>query len=404
MNTPRARSLRIPAVAWYAIVALALLGLIYWKAEQNYIHNDYVNSNFFSFWLSGHMAWNGQSPYDPAQWLAGFDAAGATYRPSRILQYPLPLMYFMAPVGLLPVGQAYFAWQVICQLIIVLCVFLLLRQARAPAWLVLPIFAFLLFFGPVYLSLQVGSVGAIALLAVTLGILLLETGQPLFAGLALSLLVLKPSQALTLLALAGIWFLARRNWRAIGGLVIGGLVLLLVWLVRDPLGISKFRGSSDFLLGRTLGVQSNVFSFAYLTCGHSTSCMWVAGAIAAVLVLALGAAILWRHRTTWTDWQAFNLIIPLGFLTAVYLWAYDQLLYIVPIVWLASRLLPRRRAYILFPLLFVLFDIVAFIALGVQANTKQDLLSIATTLLVLGLLWLLRTPSRVSPSPLDFPP
>jgi hypothetical protein len=382
---------------------VVLAALFYWKAEQNYHHQDYVNSNFFSFWLSGHMVWTGESPYDESQWMAGFDAAGASYRPSKILQYPLPLMFFMAPVGALPVGQAYFVWQLVCQMAIALTVHILLRHEPAGRILILPIVAFLLFFGPVYLSLQVGSVGAISLLGLTLAILFLETERPLLAGLALSLTLLKPPQALTVLLLAGIWFLARRQWKVIGGVLLGGLCLLAIWLARDPLGLAKFRGSSDFLLGHTLGVQSNVYSLAYLACDRSLNCMWVAGSAAASLILMLGTFVLWRNRLAWTDWQAFDVIIPVGFVSAIYLWSYDQLLYVIPIVWIVTRLFTTSRPYISVFVFLVIIDVISFAALAVQAYTKLDLLSIVTTLFVLGLCaWLLQrgfTSGSSSPAP-----
>ena len=223
------------------------------------------------------MVWTGESPYDTAQWLHGFDEFAATYRPSQILQYPLPLMFFMAPVGLLPVGQAYFAWQLVTLTVIAFSVFVLLRRQPARKLLFLPLMIILLFFGPVYLTLEIGSVGAISLLALTLTIFLLETKRPLLAGMALSLTLLKPPQALPLLLLVGIWLLTSRQWKAIAGLIIGGLALLLVWVIRDPLWLVKFQGSSGFLLGHTLGIQSNVFGFAYLACGRNESCMWIAG-------------------------------------------------------------------------------------------------------------------------------
>ncbi len=377
------RGIRVPKRTGVLLIVLALAAIFFWKAEQNYLHQDYVNSNFFSFWLSGHMVWTGESPYNPVQFKAGFDAAGASYRPSKILQYPLPLMYFLAPIGALPVGLGYLVWQFASEVIIAICVFLFLRLVHRPAWLVLPISVFLLFFGPVYLTLQIGAVGAIALLSVVLAIVCLETDRPLLGGLALSLTLLKPPQALTLLALVGIWFVFRRQWKAIMGLILGGLALLAVWLLRDPQGLIKFRGSSNFLLAHSLGVQSNVFSFAYLACGRSQPCMWVVGAIGAVIILALSAYVLWLNRARWTDWQAFSFIIPLGFLTALYLYEYDQILYIVPMMWIAGRLLARPRPYLLLFGALVAIDLVSLIALAATAYTQVDIPSLATTLLLL---------------------
>ncbi len=382
---------QIPKPLGIVLIVLILGALFVWKAEQNYLRHTYFNTNFFSFWLSGHMVWTGESPYNTTQWMAGFDAVGATYRPSAILQYPLPLMYFLAPIGWLPVGQAFFVWQLVTLVAVALTVLALLRVGKAPGWLVLPVMVFLLFFGPLYLTLQIGSVGVMSLLAVGFAVVLLETGSPLWAGVVLSILFLKPPQALVLAILAVFWFLVRRQWKAIAGLALGSLALLVVWMLREPQGLVKFLGSSGFLLGHTLGVQSNVFGFAYVACGRSEPCMWVSGIIAVFAVIAIGAYILWSNRKRWTDWQAFNLVIPLGFITALYLYSYDQLLYIVMIVWVIVRLLAGSRPYLKAFAFLVVVDLISLVALTVEAYTHLDFTSLATTVLILGTcLWLSR--------------
>jgi Glycosyltransferase family 87 len=374
------------------LFVLLFLGLLfYFKASQNFQHQDYKNSNFFFFWLSGHMVWTGENPYNQVQWLAGHDASGTTWRPNKIFPYPLPLMFFLAPLGLLTLGQAYFSWQILSQLTIAATVYALLRHwpSRSQRMLLLPMMVFLLFFGPVYLSLQIGSIGPFALLAVMLSVFFLEKERSLPAGMLLSLTILKPPQGLPLLALAGIWFLSRRDWKAILGIFLGLLALLAVGLVRDPSWLIKFRGASGIVLDRTLGVQSNVFGFAYLGCNQSVNCMWVFGTLGTILILGLGGIYLWHNHNRLTPWEAFNIMIPLGFLATIYLWSYDQILYIIPITWIAGKLIEKTRSFLYVFLFLIVLDLESLIALGVQAYTHKDLLSILTTILVLVLsFWL----------------
>jgi len=82
---------------------------------------------------------------------------------------------------------------------------------------------------------------------------------------------------LTLLILAGIWFLARRDWKAILGVFLGGIVLLIAGMIRDPLWVIKFRSASAVVLDRTMGIDSNIYSFAYLACNQNVTCMWITG-------------------------------------------------------------------------------------------------------------------------------
>ncbi len=400
MKPTRQRILKILGIA---LVLIFLGVLFYWKAIQNYQRQDYTNSNFFFFWLSGRMVWTGENPYNATQWLAGHDAFGATWKPNRIFPYPLPLMFFMAPLGLLTLGQAYIAWQIISQIVLAITVYILLNhwKGQAQRWLFLPLTIFLLFFGPVYLSLQIGSVGTLASAAILAAILLLEKDKPLPAGIALSLTMLKPPQGLTLLALAGFWFLVRRNWKAILGIIVGGLALLVIGLLRDPLWLIKFRGASQVVLDRTLGIQSNIYSFAYLSCNQNMTCMWIAGTLGTLLALGLGAYYLWRNRDQLAAWEAFNFIIPVGFVAALYLWSYDQLPYVIPIVWIVGKLVEKTKSHLYVFLFLIVLDVLSFVSLLVQAYTKKDLLSIINTILILGMfLWLMRWKRQ----PIDKPP
>jgi len=369
------------------ILTVIILGVIFYlKAMQNYTHQDYIDSNFFKIWLAGHMMWTGENPYNSTQWLTEHNTFGATWQPNETFLYPLPLAFFIAPLGLLAVGQAYITWQIISQIILALTVFWLLRHRRGQAqrFLFLPLIIFLLFFGPVYLTLQIGSVGPLALAAIFLSILLLERKQSLLAGMVLSLTMLKPPQGLTILILVGIWFLARRDWKAIIGVAIGGIILLMIGMARDPLWLIKFRGASANALDLALGANSNVYSFAYLACNQNVPCMWSAGTLGSILIIAIGGYYLWRNRNRFTAWEAFNVIIPLGFISTIYLWSYDQLPYVIPIVWIAGTLVEQTKSYIRVFIFLVVLDVLSIYSLLVQANTHKDLLSIVNTILVLG--------------------
>ena len=375
-----------------AIVTIILLGtLFYFRAMQNYAHQDYTNSNFFFFWLSGYMIRIGQNPYDQIQWLAGHATFGATWIPNKIFPYPLPLAFLMIPLGLFSLGQAYIVWQLITQIVIAIIVYVLLQhwQEQPQKMIFLPLMVFLLFFGPVFLTLQVGSIGVVALGAVFLSLIFLERKQSFLAGFAVALTILKPPQGITILVLAGIWFLARRDWKAIWGMGASGIFLLLLGIIRDPLWLIKFRGASEAVLDRTLGIHSNIYSFSYLACNQNLSCMWIFGTIGMLLALGLGGLYLWRGRDQLTPWEMFNIIIPLGFVSTIYLWSYDQLLYIIPITWITATLIERTKSYIPTFIFLIILDLLSFTALLIQASTHKDLLSVAITVLVLGMCFLL---------------
>jgi hypothetical protein len=389
-----------------AFITLALLGgMIFLRAKVSYESFDFQSSNFTFFWLSGRMLLEGENPYDETQYLAGHETHGIKWQPNKIFPYPLPLAILCIPLGLLSLPTAYITWQAITLLIIAWTIYALLArwQSSAHSRLLIPVFAAMFFFGPAYLTLHTGSVGALALLAITGSILLLEKDKSLSAGMLLSLTMLKPPQGLTILLLAGIWFLARRNWKAIYGIVLGGILLLVIGMIQDPLWLVKFRGASEAVMDRTQGVHSNIWAFAHLACGGTSPCWLLLGGIFSTLLIGVGGFLLWRYQSKLTDWQAFNLIIPIGFLATIYLWAYDQLPYLIPIVWVIGTLVKKFKSYIQAFIFLVALELISFFALVKQAETTKDLWSLGTTLFVLGaVVWLtlrpISTVNRDTPS------
>jgi hypothetical protein len=362
-------------------------GMIFLRARISATSFDFQSSNFTFFWLAGRMVMEGENPYDETEYLAGHETYGIKWQPNKIFPYPLPLAIFCIPLGFLSLSSAYIVWQVITLVIAAVTIFILLNHWKeaAPRRLFVPIFAAMFFFGPLYLTLHTGSVGAFALLAVLGTILLFEKDKSLLAGMVLSLTILKPPQGVTILLLAGIWFLARRDWKAIFGVAIGGIALLIIGMIQDPLWVIKFGGASQAVMDRTLGVHSNVWAFSYLACGGTSPCSTLLGAVGSLTLLGLGAFFLWKNQAKLSAWEAFNVIIPVAFMTTVYLWGYDQILYIIPIVWIVGTLVERTKSYLHAFIFLIVLDVFSFYALIQLASTEKDLWSLATTVIVLGM-------------------
>ena len=385
------------------IITLSLIGGMIFLRTQMSKTFDYQNSNFAFFWLSGRMILEGESPYNETQYLAGHDTYGIKWRPNNIFPYPLPLALIFIPFGLISLANAYILWQIVSLVSIALIIFILLNHWKESAQrrLLIPIFAFMFFFGPLYLTLFTGSIGAIAALVILGAILLFEKDKSLLAGIVLSLTILKPPQGLPILLLAGIWFLARRDWKAILGVAIGGISLLLIGMIQDPLWAIKFLGASQAVMDRTQGVHSNVWAFSYLACGGASPCSTLLGGTLGLVLLGLDGFFLWKKQAQWSAWEAFNIIIPIAFVSTIYLWAYDQLTYIIPIVWVVGTFVERTKSYIHAFLFLIVLDVFSFYALVQQAATDKDLWSLGTTVIVLGMvLGLLYLKPIDKPSPL----
>jgi hypothetical protein len=384
MNINRASFLKIAGIL---LTVVLLGGMFYLRAMQNFTNQNYRNSNFFVFWLSGRLLTNGESPYNPDQWRAGHELYSSTSLREAIFLYPLPLAVFMIPLGLFTVDEAYFGWQILSQVLIAIVVFALLNkwQKKEHSRLFIPVMLFLLFFGPIYLTLQIGSIGPLTLFILFAVMVLLQKNHSFAAGSFLALTMLKPPQGLSILILIGIWLLARRDWKAILGIMLGGMILWVIGMSIDPNWVSKFLHSGEAAFDRRLGFQSNVWSFSYLLCNKEQNCSFALGGALSLLLLGSTAFFLWCNHAKLTVWQVFNIIIPVAFVTTVYLWGYDQILYIFPIVWIVGTLVERRKSYTQAFIFLIVLVLVSLTALALHAYTLSDVWSLGNTVTIFGM-------------------
>ena len=370
------------------VLTIIVIGaIIFLRVRISAASFDVQSSNFAFFWLAGRMMLQGEDPYNEAQYLAGHETYGIKWRPNKIFPYPLPLAIFCIPLGFLSLSTAYITWQATSLIIIAATIIVFLNHWReaAPKRLLIPLFASMFFFGPLYLTLHTGSIGAFTVLAISIAILLLEKDRSLLAGIVLSLTILKPPQGLTVLLLAGVWFLALRKWKAIIGVAIGGLTLFTIGMIQDPLWVIKFGTASAAVMDRSLGIDSNVWAFAYLVCRGTAPCSTILGALSALTMLGLGGFFLWKNQAKVTAWEAFNVILPISFVSTIYLWSYDQVSYIIPIVWITGTLVQRTKSYIQAFIFLILLDLFSLFALVQLAATEKDLWSLGITIIVLGM-------------------
>lgn len=372
------------------ITLILLASMFHWRAYQNFTKENYYTSNIFVFWLSGKLILEGQSPYNVDDWANGHEKYGTVNPKEPTFLYPLPVAVILTPLGLLSLGQAYYVWQLISQIIIGLVVYALLSQWKSTAHsrLLIPIFLFLLYFGPVYLTLKIGSIGPLSLLFVFSALYFLDKKNLFLAGLILSFTMIKPPQGAMILLMLGTIFILTKQWKFIYGMILGGVLLLILGMLVDPNWVFTFLGSSQAAFDRRLGVQSNVWSFSYLVCNENSNCYSILGATGMLILLGITIYYLWRDDTKITNWEKLNIIIPISFVATLYLWAYDQILYVLPIIWIIGTFVEKSKSYILPIIFLIILDLYSLYALVQQAATSHDLWSLGTTILVLLFLFI----------------
>jgi hypothetical protein len=389
--------LKIFLERWWTILALiALMPIYYGIAVNNERHVDYVNNGFFTFWLSGHMEWTGEHPYSTTEWVNGHHTNGAVWIPNKIFPYPLPLALVTAPLGFFPIEQAYILWDILAQGLIALCILWLARRwegLNRQAYAIFVLVATILN-GNVFLGLMTGTIAALFVVFLTLSLYFMETRRPLLAGIALAGLALKPP-LLTIVALIGIWLLFRRNWKAIGGIALGGVGLFVIGLIQDPLWVSKFLGAGENLLGMRLGHQPTILSYTRLACSGNMTCAFISYAFVVLALVALFTLFIWKKHETLSPLMAFSAAIALGVLLPPYIWSYDYTLLIIPICFVVFELIRLRATYIHSTLFLLLFDVLSIVGLVLfwmnpdsdALTIQRDMWSIWVAVLALGVTW-----------------
>jgi len=381
---------------WMVILVLVALPFFYSIALGNESSVDYLNNGFFTFWLSGRMNWTGAHPYASIDWVGGHHANGAVWIPNQISPYPLPLALLMAPLGLLNLQQAYIVWDVVSQLLIVLCILWLAtlwEGSNRRAFAVLVVVAASLN-SNIRLMLMTGTISALFLVFLVLALFFVEHKQPFLAGVMLSLLALKPP-LLTIVALIGLWLLFRRNGRAIAGIMCGGLGLLVVGLLQDLHWVEKFRGASENLFNIRLGNQPTLISYTRLACGGDLSCALAGYGLAVLVLVGLYAWLVWRRRGTLTPVMVFSAAIALGVLLPPYIWSYDYALLLIPVCYICFELVRRRSSFLWATLFLVVLDVLALgmvtlFGLSPESDAltiQRDMWSIWVGLFVLAASW-----------------
>lgn len=377
---------------WYVLLAAGSLATLagLWAIVHHFVLSlHYADSDFFNFWLGAHLIVTGQDPYNPAVWLSGHDQFGATWVPDSAYIHPLPLAILMAPLGLMAVLPAYVSWILVtCAMIIAASLLVYgVRFRRQDIAFAVPWLAAVLLFRPVIVTLRNGQLGGVMLLALALACSQSKGRSPWMAGVALSLLSLKPSLGLPILVLLGLWVLVQRRWVMLAGLSIGLAILFFMGWLADPNWLFRLGGRGSSKLLASLGAFPTAWGLGTALCAGRGTCAWWAGAgLSGAALLAFGAAV-YIKRSSLETWGAASLAVPVALFASPYVGAYDLLLLLLPIGVSLRRLRVRGTPYLIVASLPIWIDLASLIFVLVAARIGLDLWSSTLDLLTLTLVW-----------------
>jgi hypothetical protein len=237
---------------------------------------------------------------------------------------------FFAPFSFLTTRAAGAVWMTLCEFSLILGISLILRtsdedvQGKAPFFL-LALGAFL--FRPVFPALANGQLSPVLFFLLAVAYALYERGYPFAAGFLLALESTKPNLTIILLLTVGLILLARRDWRALAGLLAGGLVLLGVsWAILPGW---LFEWLAVTRKTRVAFINPTILGLAHELGGEQlwpASAMWAGGFFYMGLLF-----FLWKLRKG--DWAfSLGLAVVASTFLAPYLWVYEQVVLLFPTV------------------------------------------------------------------------
>ena len=266
------------------LVGLILIGWDLWVAAGTYISQYAVRNDFrlaYGAAIVGVRDGYGHL-YDLAAQKSAIESLGPGFNPQPFISPP-PLAWLVTPLLLLPFSAALVIWT------------LLLLAALGWTWYLLApadglakaaYLGLLLGVFPVAFGVMVGQPGALVAAAVATAWWLIRRGHPVWAGLALSLIVLKPQMAF----LVPLCLLVSRHARTFGAWLVASLVIGLIALaLLGPDGMARYRD----VLAQT---QTPAWD---ITRRYSISGPIGLGPllnVIQVVVVAIAGVAAWRHR------------------------------------------------------------------------------------------------------------
>jgi hypothetical protein len=373
---------------WYIFLLPPLVIIFLIIATKIVNPVEYSNSDFFTFWLSGRLASLGQNPYNSQIWITGHHQFGATWIPNATFIYPLPISLLFVPLGLLPLYQAFIAWDTLSQLMIVSSIALLLmtNSNLSTKRFIFPLLAGVILFRPTIITLVNGQLSGMLLLLIACIIYLWERGKWRQGAALLALFALKPNLGIPLIVLLSVYLIQQQQITSLIAEAVSGLLLLLAGFVQNPNWLIEFWNAGNTKLSQTFGFSPTIWGMSAFFCNYNLNCTVGYGVCLGLLFLIGYLFLLARKKNILSPALVVTLAIAITLLLTPYTWPYDQLLLVAPIVTITKMLGKDGYGYLQTSLLFLTIDILALILLGISGKIQMEIWNVSIPLFIFGLL------------------
>lgn len=303
---------------------------------------DARKMDFAAYWQAGHMILSGQDVYDSAEWIKERELRGTAPHSEPTFQYPLPLAILFVPLGLLPVQSAYSVWIFLSLTAISASILILLNFfPMRTGYMEILIIAGVFLFRPAFSVILFGQILSLLLFFTTISIFLFHREEWFWGGFILSILSMKPSIGLPILALAGMWLLSRKQWMGILGIASGGAALFLIGAIVNPGWVFDYVNIGGDAFSKYYGMHPTFWGAVdHLLVVNSRSL--IVGSMVVLAIVGIEGYTFWRAENTHQPLAVFASILPAGLLIAPYSWGYDQIMLTVSLVHLVMKISALR--------------------------------------------------------------
>jgi hypothetical protein len=368
------------------LLILTLAGLFWIAYAITQTQNEMRDSDFFSLWAAGRLLGSGKNPYNEVEWLNIHRAEGAAWVSDPTFLYPLPLAMLFIPLGFLSLQQASILWLSLSQIMIILSVYLCSRMVDWDRWksYFLPLLLSAALFRAVILTIRNGQLGAFLLLCVSLGFYCWSHKQPLLSGFFLGFLFLKPPITGLFLAVLILWFIIRKSWKTLVGMVVTIGSLITISTLIQPSWMMEWLliGQGKALL--TGGTTPTLWGLTAVVIHQPVLWFWISLSLSFIL-MGIGFIFLLRAKPKRETMYLTAILLPLSLFTTPYLWAYDQILLLIPMVTIVAMLDELRIPFVMNSSLLLFFDIFVLLLLLLAPTIGNDRLSAIVPLLIIGI-------------------
>jgi hypothetical protein len=305
--------------------------------------------------------------------------------------YPLYVSLLILPYSLLPYPLAQAFW--ISTLVLTLLATLLLIL-RTLGWVLPPpqlagIALWAVLFYPSARSLVLGQLSIFVLALLALSLWAMQRGRPFLAGCALALSTIKPQMVFLVVPFMLLSAPRGKRHRTLGGFVAAMASLLAVtsivlptWIPSFLAGLTSYESyTSIYREGRSpLGVL-----LTYLFPSVADSILVPAISIGVLTALVCVWIVPLKRPDIW--WHAFTLTIILSLILPAQTGTTNQVLLLLPIVYLLARWSAGRAMRLLLSLTLLVVPWALFILTFFVRSGEHAIMSIVLPLFTLVLLW-----------------